>query len=329
MRCQPLFLIVLGACILTLANCNSKESNTDELSLADASVVWWMAPGIIADKEKIYENNGLTVNTFNVQTGLASKNAVLSGSADIGLVASTPLALGAFSQENLIVLCSYVESSDLIALVSTTPGDTARYVLPQTPVAIVKGTISELYFYNYLSKYFPDKKEAIIKDQLNVKPADVANTVKSGDAKSGVIWEPYSTMLAQSDTAKYKVTRAPDVYTHRIYIVTTPEALARKRTAIEKFVKSFQQASDLIKKEPEKAKKILGDNFPPQKASMNLLWDKVSFDIKVDYDNMKDLIFLDAQTAYQLKQTPAREGQPRQLKPTDLDFLFRHNFKLK
>lgn len=308
-------------------SCNNKNKTFDELTLADASVVWWMAPGIIAQKDSLYEKNDLRVKSFDVQTGLASKNSVLSGSADIGLVASTPLALGAFNKEKLIVLCSYVESSNLISLI--TQQDTTTYSMPQTPVAIVKGTISEIYFYNYLLKYYEKDKERIIKDQLNIKAPDVLNAMKSKDAKSAVIWEPFGTMIYESNKTIFKENRSPDIYTHRIYIISTPEILKRKRIAIEKFVKSFNQACVFIKTNPIQAKEILKAAFPQQELSMNALWDKVDFSLKFDYDKMEELIFKDAEITYKLEQTPKDKlGKLRQLKKQDLDYYFNHDFKL-
>ena len=159
-------LVIL--CSTFLLGCNKKG---DELTLADASVVWWMGPGTIAQKDSIYAKNGLKVRTFSMQTGLESKNAVVSGAADIGLTATTPLAMGAFQKENLVVLCSYMVSDNLLSLLTPKSDDTA-FSKPTSPIAIVKGTISELYFYNYMETHFSVGDIRPL-NQLNVKPADV------------------------------------------------------------------------------------------------------------------------------------------------------------
>jgi ABC-type nitrate/sulfonate/bicarbonate transport system substrate-binding protein len=325
------FLTLVSICVLAQAciSCNNRPNQPDELTLADASVVWWMGPGIIAQKQNIYEKHRLTVKSFDVQTGLASKNAVLSGSADIGLVASAPLATGAFSNENLIVLCSYVESNALLSVITPKSGDGSAFSQPVPPVAIVKGTISEFYFYNYMTKTL-HASEAEIKsvNQVNVKPPDVVNAMKSGSAKSAAIWEPFGTMIAAADS-NLKVNRPADVYTHRIYIVTTPEVLQKKRSAVEKFVQSFEEACALMKTDPKTAKEIIKSAFPPQEPSMNELWDKVDFSLKVDYDKMKALIVEDGEILFHLGLTPKdNAGNPRQLRPEDVQYLFNHDFKL-
>jgi len=249
-----------------------------------------MGPGTIAQKDSIYAKNGLIVKTFSMQTGLESKNAVVSGAADIGLTATTPLAMGAFQKENLIVLCSYMVSDNLLSLL-TPKSDNTTFSEPTPPIAIVKGTISELYFYNYMTTYFPNIAVSSL-NQLNVRPADAVNAVRGGSAKSAVLWEPFATMLSEQ-VSDLRINRAEDCYTHRMYIVTTPEVLAKKRSEIEKFVKSFGQACDLLNENPTKGKEILKSTFPNNESSMNALWDKVDFSLKFDYEEMKKLIHKD------------------------------------
>jgi ABC-type nitrate/sulfonate/bicarbonate transport system substrate-binding protein len=322
-------LILAGTFFQGCNSCNSKsDKDFEELTLADASVVWWMGPGTIAQKDSIYVKNGLNVKTFSMQTGLESKNAVVSGAADIGLTATTPLAMGAFNKENLIVLGSYMVSNNLLSLLTQKSDDTTLYSKPTPPIAIVKGTISELYFYNYMSIHFQDIDISTL-NQLNVKPADAINAVKGGGAKSVVIWEPFATMLSEQ-VPDLKINRAEDCYTHRMYIVTTPEILAKKRSAIERFVKSFKQACDLLNENPVKGKEILKSIFPQQESSMNALWNKVDFSLKFDYETMKELILKDAEITYKLGQTPKdKAGNCRRLQFSDIEHYFKHDFKLQ
>ena len=92
-------LLVLSFVIFLLQGCSDTAKNI--ILFADASTVWWTAPTIIARTHDLFTKEGLTVRTFDVTDGLASKNAVVSGNADIGLVASTPLAIGASKKKKL------------------------------------------------------------------------------------------------------------------------------------------------------------------------------------------------------------------------------------
>jgi ABC-type nitrate/sulfonate/bicarbonate transport system substrate-binding protein len=145
-----------------------------------------------------------------------------------------------------------------------------------------------------------------------------------------VIWEPFATILSEQ-MPNLKIYRAKDVYTHRMYIVTTPEVLDKKREAIQKFVKSFGQACALLKNKDteDRGGEILNSVFPQQYSSMNKLWDEVDFSLKFDYETMKELIMKDAQITFDLGQTPKdKSGNPRQLQKEDIQHYFNHDFKL-
>jgi hypothetical protein len=62
---------------------------------------------------------------------------------------------------------------------------------------------------------------------------------------------------------------------------------------------------------------------------MNALWDQVDFSLKFDYENMKALILEDGEILFKLGLTPKdASGNPRQLKPEDVQYYFNHDFKL-
>ena len=321
-----ILIFLIGVTVLTSCRNNPKKDVTTEtITLADASVVWWMAPSIIAQKDSLYNKNSLNVKSFDVQTGLASMNAVISGSADIGLVATTPLAMAAFKKENLIILGSYIESNDLLALINQKNSNDSIVQMPTEPIALVKGTISELYYYRYMQKHFPNQKLTNI-NQLNVKPPDVPNSMKTGSAKSTVIWEPFGTIVAEQNS-ELEMNRDSDIYTMRLYIVTKPETLEKKEEAIRRFVKSIEDACQELKENPDSKITVL-KSFPTNESSMNQLWDKVNFEMKYDYDNMKNILIQEAQTLYELGYTPKdNEGNLRKLTNTDISHYFNHSFK--
>lgn len=324
---QIKLLLLIGVTVFTSCRNNSnKNVATETITLADASVVWWMAPSIVAQEDSLYSKNSLNVESFDVQTGLASMNAVISGFADIGLVATTPLAMAAFKKENLLILGSYIESNYLLALINQRSRADSIIQLPTEPIALVKGTISELYYYRFMQKHFPNLNLRNI-NQLNIKPPDVPNSMKTGSAKSTVIWEPFVTIVADQNS-ELEVIRDSDIYTMRLYIVTKPETLEKKREAINRFVKSIVDACQKLKSNPG-SKEVVLKTFPTNESSMNKLWDKVYFEMKYDYDNMKDILIKEAQTLYELGYTPKDDdGNLRKLTIDDINHYFNHSFKL-
>ena len=166
-------LVLFAAVLLILNSCTNKDK---ELIYADASTVWWLAPTIIAQEQGFYKKNNLNIRTFDVRTGLASKNAVLSGSADVGMVAATPLAIGAYDKENIVVLASFVESGSLIAIL-------AKDTIITEPIALVKGTISQFYFFRYMEKH-DSTFNLSTANYLYMKPPALTNTLINNDANT-------------------------------------------------------------------------------------------------------------------------------------------------
>jgi ABC-type nitrate/sulfonate/bicarbonate transport system substrate-binding protein len=297
-----IWISVLLLAILLVGAYYLSQRDQPDLILADSSISWWMAPTIVAhekmlDDQDFYTMNGIKVSTFDMQTGLASKNALLSGSADLGIVASTPLASGLQAKEDLLVLCSFVDSYHLLALL--TPSDTIEpphYSPPEAPVALVEGTISQWYFLKYVRAHFREKGYENALKVARAKPADIQNLLRNQkSAKSASIWEPYVTQIARKDP-NLRINRDTTLYEHRIYLVTRPSVWKAKHKTIKLFIRSLQAASDYIRSNRELVQKRLMSKFPEQKESMESLWEKVDFSIKFDYANMKKLIYEDAET---------------------------------
>jgi ABC-type nitrate/sulfonate/bicarbonate transport system substrate-binding protein len=263
------------------------------------------------------------VRTFNVLTGLASKDAVLFGTADIGLVASTPMAMAAYHKESLIILASYIESRNLIALVA--PMESNAHPVPVSPVAVVKGTISEFYLHSYLKKYHPEINPRSV-HEIAVQPAGITGMLISKSAASAVAWEPWSTKAAQTNPG-LKIYRAEDVYTQRIYIVTTHKALQKKRDEIERFVKCIDVVCQKLTNDKNMQARLI-KYFPSDSLSIKTLFPKVDFSLKFDYENMKKLILEDGQSAFELGLSPkGLSGPTHELEAKELNYFFDHDFK--
>lgn len=301
--------------ILMILSCSScLKNNSTELIFADASDVWWTAPTIIAQTHNCFDKDKLTLKTFNVTSGLASKNAVVSGTAEIGLVAATPLAMGAYKEKTLRILCSYVESRSLIAFLKR-PSDNSLLgeSIPE-PVAIVPRTISEWYFENYLEAKKLNRSNI---QRLYVTPPDVPNVLKTGKAKSAVIWEPFASLaLKDLKASGLEAYRDPNLYSVCLFLITREDVLKNKPEAVKAFIAGVKKACDeFINKEPEGIMHELENHFGYPENFLSDLWFQVDFSVKTDTSRMRDLIIKDANLALKLNYTPEK------ILP-EIDYLF-------
>jgi len=259
-----LALLVIGIAIYYIVG--KSELAEEELIFADASKVWWTAPTIVAKSEGFFRKNGVKVKAFDVNTGLASKNAVLSGSADIGLVASTPLAIGATKNEQVLVLGKYVSSKHLLSILSEIDIDNSRCIqnnrecdklIKQLTMAYVPGTISEFYLIKYLQKHkkltlLEQFKKHSLKLAPPAIPSSFGSSVGNRRINMAVIWEPLASEIRKPRSNiknSYTLGQSkpdPELYELALYLITTPEVWKKKRTAVLKFVKAVAQAGKFI-----------------------------------------------------------------------------------
>jgi len=283
-----------------------EQEKRDNLLFADAGTVWWTAPTIIARTHDLYSEEGLSVRAFDVTTGLASKNAVISGNADIGLVASTPLAIAASKKEKIIVLGSYIESSSLLAVISRISeikkndlSHIKENLKRSLNVGYVPQTISEFYLLQFLkSRNIINIKNDFTK--LALPPPSISIAFQKKDVNTVVIWEPFATQivnpLKESAEEKLTVIRDP-LYTLRLYLITRPDVWNKKRTAVEKFVKAVMRAGEEIEKNQPAIRKEIEHYFNYPDGWLEERWKDIDFSFKTDVETMKELILQDAQLA--------------------------------
>lgn len=323
-----LVLILIGAGVaFYYVNKKAPLGKEEELIFADASTVWWTAPTIIA-KTKFFKENGLKVKAFDVNTGLASKNAVLSGSADIGLVASTPLAIGATKNEQLLVLGKYVSSKGLLSIISEIDIDNSpcmknendekgdseecKELAEQLTMVYVPGTISEFYLIRYLEEH---KKIGILKtlkkQSLKLAPPAIpsafGSTVNDRRINVAVIWEPLASEIttprSKPKNSYTLIKDKPDenLYELALYLVTTPEVWENKRTAVLKFVKAVSQTGKHIEENRDNVRNMLENKYDYPAGWLEERWNRVQFDYDVSSEKIESLILEDARLAKQTK----------------------------
>lgn len=304
-------LLVLSFVIFLLQGCSDTAKNI--ILFADASTVWWTAPTIIARTHDLFTKEGLTVRTFDVTDGLASKNAVVSGNADIGLVASTPLAIGASKKEKIVILGSYVESSSLLALISrisTIEKSSLSDLKKSLKVGYVPQTISEFYLLQYLRKHnlFSIKDEF---EKLALPPPSIPIVFQKKDINTVVIWEPFATKIINPPKGTVEegltVIRDPELYTLRLYLITRPDVWEKKRKAVEKFIRAVAHAGEEIQNNKLSIRKEIERYFDYPDSWLEERWEDVDFSFKTDVDKIKDLILQDARLA---KEVGILEKEP-------------------
>ena len=287
-------LVLMVVCMVALT-CSSACNRPKKLTFALPTADWWTAaPFVMAESDSFFNARNVQVSTLEVNSGLASKNAVVAGTADIGLCAATPLAMSAAKKEQIVILRTYLRSSSIIGLIR--PRDLAPNQLPPQPIAVVPLTISESYLYQYLVK--SGQQQLMVEkkiQQLHQRPADIPGSLRSGDAKSAVIWEPFLSLSAEQ--TGYQIERAVPDFEVNLYLITRPDFYNRNRAEIDAFLSAVDDSCRFLRDNPDSARRQIERRFNFRVDFLAATWPGVHYGLWFDREAMVAELTREATTA--------------------------------
>lgn len=265
-----------------------------KLTFALPTADWWTAaPFILPSSKSSFQKRGLDLATLEVNSGLASKNAVVAGTADVGLCAATPLALAAAKREGLVILGTYLRASGIVGLVK--PRD-AIGAHPPEPVAIVPSTISEWFLYEHLSSQGKqDLMESGKLRELHSRPADIPAALRSGSAKSAVIWEPFLTISAEQ--TGFVVDSTSPAFEVQLYLITRPSVLKNRAAAVKAFQEAVEDSCRHIRENTDGARRAVEQHFGFRADFLTAKWPTVDYRVTSNRLQMEKEITRDAKIA--------------------------------
>jgi len=290
-----LALLCLSSLLLTPACHRDQGKVIFALPVAD----WWTAaPFLLPQNAEIFKQKGLDLTTLEVKSGLESKNAVIAGTADIGVCAATPLAIAAAKKEGLVVLNTYLRASSIVGFVR--PKDMAPNAVPPAPVGLVLSTISESFLYHYLKQRGQEK--LLIDKQLPTRPArpaDIPGLFKSQAVKSAVIWEPFLS-IAGEETGYVADRSVP--FEVNLYIITRPTVWNERKETVQKFLAAVEETCRYLRENSDPSRRNTEQRFGFKADFLAATWPLVHYEVVWDLQHMKDEINREAETTKALGQ---------------------------
>lgn len=283
-------LLVASAVIVSVAGCDDQSAKVASISFAEAGVAWFNSPTIIAREDAFYKKYKIAVASHDVSTGLASKNAVVSGNAELGVSAATPIVFAAVSREPLLVLGSYVQSTNLVSIITRPAGSEAATDLTP-PVGIVPSTASELALVSHL---IGQGKETLFTDKaqrdnelkiVGVRPTGIVQAFNNRDINTAVIWEPLASQVVappgQAPAEGVKIIASKRPYSFEAFIVTSPKAWSERKQDIIKALRAVRDATAYLN-HSDAARKRVEAYFGYPEGWLKNKWDQVEFKFVAD-----------------------------------------------
>jgi len=270
-------LLFIGGC--------ERDASTDvediEITFANLLPLWWNAQAMLVELEDI---PGLKVSTVEVHTGKESKNIVLNGGADVGIVAASPLVWSAQNGERgFKVIARYMAGPKLVGIFSKSNENAGL----NPPVAVVEGTVSEFVMYAHAQRNGISINSETF-TLLNSRPPDVKNNLKTGSANSAVIWEPFAQSIEQDSSLNLKYSEFPQsLYSMKFFLIANSKSIEKKPEAIAKVKKEFERISSQLVRDQGDLKNKIEQLSGYDLGALTGRWDEVDFSFITDKQIIK------------------------------------------
>ena len=247
--------MMVGAAVAALALASAARAE-DTLKLAvGAPNNWDSGISDVGQRAGIFKKHGLHLEMLYTQGGDETMQAVIAGSADIGIAAGTTGVMGAFAKGAPV---------RIVGAGTTGASDLYWYVPANSPIKSFKELDGKTVGYSTNGASTHTTVLALIKHYgVNAKPvASGAAAVTLTQAMSGQIdvgWAspPFGLLQLQQGQIRI-IARGSDVpatrdQTVRVHIVNA-DVLAKRRDVIARFMRGYRESLDFLYDNPEGVK---------------------------------------------------------------------------
>lgn len=234
---------------------------------------------LVAEHKGFFVKNGLNVTVKDYPTGLAAINELLEGRADMAYAAEFVGVVTSFRSPELKIIAT-TDKSDVIALVIRTDrGISKPKDLKGKTIAVPKGTAAEFFLGRYLALNGMDIHEVTVR-YLN--PAELTESVESGNSDAAIIWEPYVYQIEQKLGQNGRTWPAQSGQRFYWVTYTRPDVIRDQPGIIRQYLLALAEAETYLYAHEPEAKAIIKKRVNMSDTYMNTLWQKNRYGLSLD-----------------------------------------------
>lgn len=221
----------------------------------------WGAIAMIAAAEKTFEKAGANVELLQFADGKSTRDAMVSGRVDIGVLGATPFIVGA-AKSNMVALATTMYAGRTNAVVASKESGVKSIAdLKGKRVASQLGSATDSVFHTkVLPKHGLGKGDV---QSVNVSfQNQVASMVsKSVDAFVGV--EPFPS-IAEVEGLGTVVVDYSDFDMQPVFLAANRPVVEQRRADVVKFMRGWLAAARILEQDPKRASQIVFNHFKSQ-----------------------------------------------------------------
>jgi NitT/TauT family transport system substrate-binding protein len=218
----------------------------------------WGAVAMVADSAKTFQQAGANVTLYRFDSGKSTRDAMVAGRIDIGVLGATPFIIGAVKGDMMaIAIAMYAGKTDsVVARVRPPIGSISE--LKGRKVASQLGSVTDNVFQNRILPKFGLSKSDVQIINMPFQNHIAALAAGSVDAFAGV--EPFPSVAEVEGLGKVLVDYSQfDMLP--VVLAANRSAVERKRDSVIAFLRGWLDAIKLFTDSREKATQIVWNYF--------------------------------------------------------------------
>jgi aliphatic sulfonates family ABC transporter substrate-binding protein len=221
----------------------------------------WGTVAMVADAEKTFDKAGASVKFHRFGSGKETRDAMISGRIDVGVLGGTPFVVGAAKGDmGAIGVAMYAGKTNAIVAAK----DSGIRTIADLKGKRVASQIGSATNYVFLNKILP--KSGLTKDDVHIVNVTFQNQVaaivgKSADAFAGV--EPFPS-VAEIEGLGHAIVDYSQFDMQPVFLAVNAPILDKRKNDLVAFMRGWLAAVDIVNKEPQRAARIVFDQFKAQ-----------------------------------------------------------------
>lgn len=251
------------AMVFSLTACGNggKESESqtkDGLTKVSIGMVTWpdFMLFYLADKEGIFEKNGLDVDIQEFSSTTDNSSAFIAGNLDFCTYASGE-TIAPFAEGGDIKVVILADKSNGCEGLVATPDIKSVKDLKGKTVATQNYSVDHMFLLTLLEDNGMSIKDI---NMVDMTIENAGNAFVAGQCDAACIWDPYFSKAKDAGgTVLYSTADNPDLISD--IVATSSKMIEEKPEIVEAFVKSYYEAVDYWKENPEESNEYMAEKM--------------------------------------------------------------------
>jgi ABC-type nitrate/sulfonate/bicarbonate transport system substrate-binding protein len=266
----------------------------------------WGTIAMVAESEKVFERLGANIKPFRFADGKSTRDAMISGRIDVGVLGGTPFIVGAAKGDIVSIGTALYAGKTNAVVASKASGVKTVADLKGKRVASQLGSSTDYVFQNKVLPKFGLTKADVQIVNVPFQNQVSALAAKSADAFAGV--EPFPSVADVEGLGTVLVDYS-EFDMQPVFLAVNAPVLKERRDALVAFMRGWLDSTRIVNQYPARAVRIVWEQFKAQGYdSPEAVFKRMlgTLDIRAAYvPNLRDYLNEQAQVLVSQKQISA------------------------